>query len=120
MRHSGGSAPVYPDLFLVVDGERLGADQRSSISVLNPATGTELARLPVATPADIERAVAAANRAFPIWNGYTAVQRYEILAQAANLMRQRARRIGEVLTLEQGKNLAESTREVTLSADIIL
>ena len=111
---------MYPDLFLVVDGERLGADQRSSIPVLNPATGTELARLPVATPADIERAVAAATRAFPIWNAYTAVQRYEILAQAAVLMRQRARRIGEVLTLEQGKNLAESTREVTLSADIIL
>lgn len=113
-------AEVYPDLFLVVDGERIGADRRASVAVLNPATRRELGRLPMAEPADIDRAVAAAQRALPLWSAFTAMQRYEILAQAAALTKQRARRIGEVLTLEQGKNLAESTREVTLSADIIL
>lgn len=111
---------MYPELFLAIDGERIGADRRASAAVLNPATGRELGRLPLAEDADIDRAVAAAQRTFPVWSAYTAVQRYEILAQGASLMRQRARRIGEVLTLEQGKNLAEATREVTLSADIIL
>lgn len=111
---------LYPELSLIIDGERIGAGQRKSAAVLNPATGQELARLPLATDADIDRAVAAAQRALAPWSAHTAVQRYEILAGAARLMQQRARQIGEVLTLEQGKSLAESTREVSLSAEIIL
>lgn len=111
---------MYSELSLIIDGERIGADQRNSVAVLNPATGKELARLPVATDTDIDRAVVAAQRSLPLWSAYTAVQRYEVLARAAGLMQQRARQIGEVLTLEQGKSLAESTREVRLSAEIIL
>jgi len=111
---------LYPELSLIIDGERIGADGRDSLPVLNPATGQQLGRLPVASDADIDRAVAAAQRAFAQWSGATAIQRYEVLAGAARLMQQRARQIGEVLTLEQGKSLAESTREVSLSAEIIL
>jgi succinate-semialdehyde dehydrogenase / glutarate-semialdehyde dehydrogenase len=111
---------VYPELFLIIDGEHVAASRRDSLPVLNPATEQEIGRLPVATDADLDRAVAAAERALPVWSGHTALQRYEILARASRLMQERASQIGAVLTLEQGKSLAEATREVSLSAEIIL
>lgn len=87
--------------------------------MLNPATAQELAALPLAGPAELAAAAESAHRGFLAWRRVNAHGRYGVLRRAAELLRQRAEPIATVLTLEQGKPLAEARREVLLSADII-
>lgn len=86
--------------------------------VLDPGSGREVARLPLAGPAELAAAAESAERGFRQWRARSALERCNTLRRAAELMRSRSRAIAEGLTLEQGKPLAESTREVGLSADV--
>ena len=110
---------TYPTLALHVAGRWLTQASGGRRPVLNPADGSLLAELPLAGPAELQAAAESAERGFRIWRRKTAHERYTVLRAAAALMRQRADTIARVLTLEQGKPLAESTREVLLSADIL-
>jgi succinate-semialdehyde dehydrogenase/glutarate-semialdehyde dehydrogenase len=110
---------MYSDLALFIDGAFLNGDGRASEPVLNPATGQTLAELPHATTADLDRALAAAAAAFPAWRTTSAYERGRILKRAADLMRERKASIARIMTLEQGKPLAESEGEVAYAADVL-
>ncbi len=114
-----GAAPGYPKLEMLVDGEFLGVDGRGGEPVFNPATARSLGALPHATTADLDRALAAAERAFDGWRKTSAHERGRILKRASMLMRERAGPLALTLTLEQGKPLAESRVEVAYCADVI-
>mgnify|MGYP000884285650 CR=1 FL=1 len=58
---------MYDDLCLYIDGQFLKGDGRREQDVFNPATGQVIGKLPHATPADLDRALAAAARAFESW-----------------------------------------------------
>lgn len=107
------------DLQLYIDGRFRNGEGRETEAVENPATGETLGLLPHASTADLDEAVAAAERAFPQWKATSAQERSAILRKAANLLRERSAAIGELLTSEQGKVLAEGRGEVLLSADIL-
>ncbi|MBS0534454.1 MAG: NAD-dependent succinate-semialdehyde dehydrogenase [Proteobacteria bacterium] len=109
---------MYTDLKLYIDGQWLGADNRKSEDVVNPATGKVLAKLPHASKADLDNALAAADKAFKTWSRTSAYDRSAILRKAAGLMRERADHIARVQTQEQGKPFPESRIEVMTSADI--
>ena len=109
----------YPALNLLIDGQWVAHTALPLRTVVNPATAEALGGLPSAAPEHVERAARAAARAFPAWSALTALDRCAFIARATSLIRQRAPDIARVLTLEQGKPLAESLREVTLAADII-
>lgn len=109
----------YPTPALYIDGSWITAGSGGSRPVTNPADGTELAVLPLAGEVELERAVAAAQRGFALWRATPAHARHERIASATRLLRERADAIARIMTLEQGKPLAESRREVLLSADII-
>lgn len=108
---------MYESLALLIDGQFI-ADGRETLAVENPATGAELARLPMATADDLDRAVAAASRAFPAWRDTSAFERGQVLRRAGQIIRERADAIAATLTMEQGKPLAEARGEVMVSADI--
>lgn len=108
----------YPDLCLFVAGEWRDAGTRDRLPVVNPATGAVLAELPVATRADLDDALAAAERGFREWKAVSAFDRAKILRKAADLMRERAGYIGRITTLEQGKPLSDSVAEAHACADI--
>lgn len=110
--------PTYEAPFLWIDGERIGAPQRSARPVLNPATAQTLANLPIATAEDLRRALDAAARGFARWRLVSAYDRAIILHSAAALLRERTEAIARTMTLEQGKVLAESRLEVGAAADI--
>lgn len=86
--------------------------------IRNPATGALLASYRSASEADVEEALAAAQRAFPAWRATPAHERGKILRQAAALMRERAQAIARTLTLEEGKPLAEALGEVQITAEM--
>jgi succinate-semialdehyde dehydrogenase/glutarate-semialdehyde dehydrogenase len=110
---------TYPPLTLCIDGERLGVGHRRSHEVVNPATGRTLAGLPLAEPADLDRALATAERGFAIWRQTDPNERAAVLSGAARLLRDRAGLIARNATLEQGKTLAEATQETQAAAGLL-
>ncbi len=105
----------YPDLYLLIDGERLGASGRRTIPVVNPASGETLAQLPLATPADLDRALAATKKAWPVWRGLGPQARGKILHKAADLLRERSESLARFATMEMGKTLPETRIEVGMA-----
>jgi succinate-semialdehyde dehydrogenase/glutarate-semialdehyde dehydrogenase len=103
---------MYESLALYIDGQFLSGDGRPEQDILNPATLEVLGRLPHATPADLDLALAAAQRAFPAWRETPPTERGRILRRAAELIRERAPAIGRNITLDQGKPVAEAVAEV--------
>ena len=110
---------LYPTLALHVAGRWITEAGGGRREVLNPADGSVLGELPLADAAQVDAAAAAAARGFAVWRRRSALERCETLRRAAVLMRERAEAMATVLTLEQGKPLAEALRELRLSADII-
>ena len=103
---------MYEQLALYIDGEFLTGDGRRTQDVVNPATLEVLGQLPHASEADLDRALAAAQRAFETWKRTSPMERAAILRKVGQLSRDRAQEIGRNMTLDQGKPLAEAVGEV--------
>src|SRR5947207_6620767 len=102
-----------------IDGERQDALDGKTLAVFNPATGKEIGRVAHAGTADLDRALAAAQKGFETWRDMPAIERNKIMRKAAAFMRERAADIGAGLSQEQGKPLVEAKRESLAAADII-
>jgi succinate-semialdehyde dehydrogenase/glutarate-semialdehyde dehydrogenase len=109
----------YPNTQLFIDGHWQDAADGKTLAVFNPATGKEIGRVAHAGKADLDKALAAAQKGFETWRDMTAADRSKIMRKAAGLMRERAGAIGRNMTQEQGKPLAEAKGEAMAAADII-
>lgn len=110
---------TYPELKLYIDGIWVAQTSHGELPVFNPADGTVLGHFPVAGESELCAALAAAKRGFVTWSKTPPYERWRVITRATALLRERASAIAQIVTLEQGKPLAESLREVQLSADII-
>ncbi len=108
---------MYEQLSLYIDGEFISGGGRHEQDVLDPATGNVIGRLPHATTADLDRALAAAQRAFETWRTVSPMDKSQLLRRVGELTRERANDIARNITQDQGKPLSESTGEVTRCAD---
>lgn len=104
---------------LFIDGEWSAGSHTRSGSVYNPATGTQIAELGFAGPADLQRALHAAATGFQRWRSTSAYDRSRILRKAANLSRERTEEIAQLITREQGKPLSEARMEAGGAGDHI-
>jgi succinate-semialdehyde dehydrogenase/glutarate-semialdehyde dehydrogenase len=111
-------ASTYADLSLFIGGEWLTGDGRKTSPVINPATEEVIGQLPHASKADLDRALAEAERGFKVWRAIFPDQRGKILKKAADLMRERAEEIARIATTESGKSIHETRVEVQMSANI--
>lgn len=107
------------DWAMHVGGVWLTAAERPTRAVHNPATGDLLGHLPLATSADLDAALAAAERGFQAWRKVSAYERSALLRQVAQRVREHAPHMAQCLTLEQGKPLAEALAESRGAADHI-
>lgn len=110
---------AYPDTLLLIDGTWRHAQDNRRIAVLNPATEEVIGHVAHASRADLDAALAAAERGFAVWKATSAYDRAALMRKAAQILRERVPALAEVLTLEQGKPKAQSLAELTGSADII-
>jgi succinate-semialdehyde dehydrogenase/glutarate-semialdehyde dehydrogenase len=109
----------YPHIQLYIDGHwREGASARS-LPVHNPATGTVVGQVACAETSDLEEVAAAAERGFAVWKRISAFERYKTMRKAAQLLRDRVEQVARLMTLEQGKPLAEARMEILAGADTI-
>ena len=109
---------MYPNTRLYIDGEwRDGKAGETPVD--NPATGETIGALACAGQADLDDALAAAERGFQQWRRTAAFERSKLMRLAAALLRERNESIARAMTMEQGKPLAESRAEAAGAADTI-
>ncbi|MGL5361781.1 MAG: NAD-dependent succinate-semialdehyde dehydrogenase [Bosea sp. (in: a-proteobacteria)] len=111
------SAPVLHHLFIA--GQWRPGHSGETLTVIDPATEAVVGELAVATTSDLDEALQAAARGFAQWRAVSAHERSGILRRAADLLRAQLEPAARLLTLEQGKPLAEAQMELRASADII-
>jgi len=110
---------VYPNTQLLINGEWRAARSGRTMPVVNPATGDTIGSLAFAERADLDEALEAAARGFETWKKVSAYERSKIMRKAANLLRERIDLVAMLMTMEQGKTLAEAKAEIHNGADTI-
>ena len=99
-----------------IDGQWVDADSGETLEVNNPSSGSGIGTVPKMGAAETERAVDAAELAFQSWRHRTAKERAAILRKLADLMMENQEDLAALMTIEQGKPLAESRGEVVYAA----
>jgi succinate-semialdehyde dehydrogenase / glutarate-semialdehyde dehydrogenase len=99
-----------------IDGEWCDADGAATVEVHNPATGELIGSVPHMGATDTRRAIDAANAAWPAWRKKTAKERAAVLRKWSDLMLENADDLARLMTVEQGKPLAESKGEIAYAA----
>lgn len=99
-----------------IDGQWSDADSAETIEVTNPATGETLGTVPKMGQAETRRAIEAAERAQKLWGAKSAKERAVIMRKWFDLVMQHQDDLGRIMTLEQGKPLAEAKGEIAYGA----
>jgi acyl-CoA reductase-like NAD-dependent aldehyde dehydrogenase len=102
-----------------INGKFVESASNEAIEVTDPATEEVLDAVTAGALEDVEWAVAAAKSAFPSWRRTTAVERAQMLHQAAAKMRQHFDELTRLLTLEEGKPLPENKEELDWSLNTL-
>nr|WP_297461311.1 NAD-dependent succinate-semialdehyde dehydrogenase [uncultured Halomonas sp.] len=105
--------------FAYIDGSWVAADSGEQIEVDNPATGEIIGSMPRLGRIETERAIAAAEAAFPAWRALTAQERADILMKWYDLMLEHQDELATIMTLEQGKPLKEAAGEIVYAASFL-
>lgn len=105
----------YPRIGLHIDGQWI-YDRPACAKVVNPSNERILGDVPGATPADLSQALSAAERGFRAWRDTPPLQRGQLMLRACVLLRERADSIARIITLEQGKPVADSRSEIMRAA----
>jgi succinate-semialdehyde dehydrogenase/glutarate-semialdehyde dehydrogenase len=110
---------MYQDVLMYIDGEWGPSSSGETTEVTNPATDEVIGTIPSANRADLDRALHAAEKGFQVWRHTSAFERSKLMRRAGELLRERADAIARLMTLEQGKPVAQARAETLAAADII-
>ncbi|WP_422072261.1 betaine-aldehyde dehydrogenase [Tranquillimonas rosea] len=111
---------IQPKASHFIDGAAIEDTDGTPIVCTYAATGEELARLHAATPAIVDRALAAADRAQAEWAALQPVERGRVLRRAADILRERNHGLSVIETLDTGKPLQETlVADATSGADAL-
>ena len=110
---------MYQDTQLFIAGTWRAARSGRTDPVLNPATEEVIGQVAHASKADLDEALDAAEKGFAVWRKVSAYDRAKLMRKAADILRSRVEETARLMTLEQGKPLAEAKMEVMAAADII-
>ena len=102
-----------------IDGQWCAADSGKTVTVTNPANGEELGTIPNMDVAETKRAIAAAKGAFPAWRKLLPQERTDILIRWHDLILENKEDLALMMTLEQGKPLAEARGEIDYAASFV-
>jgi len=102
-----------------INGQWVDADSGETVAVTNPANGEIIAAVAKCSTAETRRAIEAAAEAFLTWRQRTAKERAACLRKWFNLMMEAQEDLALIMTLEQGKPLAEARGEIAYGANYI-
>jgi len=102
-----------------VDGEWTAGSSEETFTSENPATGDTLGEFYRGTPADVDRAVSAAEAAYEEWRRMSYIDRAEVLWDVYHELRDRTDELGEIVTMECGKEISEGRADVVEAAHMV-
>jgi betaine-aldehyde dehydrogenase len=102
-----------------IDGKWTDAESKKTFKVINPATGEEVAAVPLGGNAEVDKSIEAARRAFPTWSRMTQRERSDILYQIADGLEKQTREFAELETQDHGFPIAMSENLVQVSVRIL-
>ena len=108
-----------PTIKLLINGEFIESRTDQWRDVINPATQEVLARVPFATPDEINAAVANAKEAFKTWRKTPIGARTRIFLKYQQLIRENMKELAAILTAEQGKTLADAEGDVFRGLEVV-
>ena len=108
---------MYGTFGLLIDNSWRPAANGDDMPVFSPVSEDEIGRIPRASEADIEAALASAQTGFAAWRETPAWTRAKIMRKAADLIRDRLEDIARMMSTETGKPLAEARGETNAAAD---
>ncbi|MBY4596223.1 CoA-acylating methylmalonate-semialdehyde dehydrogenase [Ottowia caeni] len=113
------SASSVPTVKLLIDGKFVESSTSQWRDVVNPATQEVLARVPFATPEEVNAAVAAGKRAFKTWRKTAIGTRARIFLKYQQLIRENMGELAALLTAEQGKTLPDAEGDVFRGLEVV-
>ncbi|SET38147.1 succinate-semialdehyde dehydrogenase / glutarate-semialdehyde dehydrogenase [Oceanobacillus limi] len=105
---------------IYINGEWKEVNAKKTQVIYNPATLEALTEVAYGGQEETKEAIDAASHAFQSWSEMTGRQRSRVLYKASEMMRKDAKRLGQILTMEQGKPLKEALGEVKGAAGFLL
>ncbi|UUY06696.1 CoA-acylating methylmalonate-semialdehyde dehydrogenase [Pseudomonas sp. J452] len=112
-------ASAIPTVKLLIAGEFVESQSSQWRDIVNPATQQVLARVPFATPEEMNAAVAAAKNAFKTWKRTPIGARARIFLKYQQLIRENIKELAAILTAEQGKTLADAEGDVFRGLEVV-
>lgn len=109
----------YPEPKLFIGGEWVTGSGSHTRQVVNPADNQVVGELREASAADLDRALAAAQRGFEVWRATAPIKRAEIIQLAARLLRERNEEITALACLEEGQPFEEGKSYVLRGAEVV-
>ncbi|MBN1188467.1 MAG: aldehyde dehydrogenase [Dehalococcoidales bacterium] len=100
---------------LWIGGKWVEAESGKTFPTFNPTTGEEIARIPLADKADVDKAVAAARKAYPAWSRMMQAERSQIMRKIADAIRKNGADFTRLETLEHG-SVVELANHVPMAA----
>ena len=107
------------DIGHYIAGERVAGQSGRTQDVYNPATGGVTGRVALAADAEVARAVAAAQAAFPAWADMPPIRRARLMTRFLNLLNQHKDDLARAITAEHGKVFTDARGEVERGIDIV-
>ena len=113
--------PIKEELELenYIDGEWVKSESKEALDVVNPATQKILARVPMSTAGEVNRAIEAAKEAFPEWRQTTPLARVRCLFRLKELLEENFEELSRVQTVEHGKTIDESRGETRRGIEMV-
>jgi malonate-semialdehyde dehydrogenase (acetylating) / methylmalonate-semialdehyde dehydrogenase len=108
----------YPPVRNYIGGAFVDAGAADQLDVFNPADGRVISRVPLSAYADVERAVAAAQNAFPAWSAMPIKERVQVFFRYKALLEKNIDELAALITEENGKIDSEARAEVLKSAEL--
>jgi malonate-semialdehyde dehydrogenase (acetylating)/methylmalonate-semialdehyde dehydrogenase len=101
-----------PSIHNLIGGKWVGSTSPAGIELANPATGEPLGQSPAGSAAEVDAAVQAAHAAFALWRNVPAADRVQYLFKLKALLEEHLDELARLITIENGKTLAESKGEL--------
>ncbi len=110
---------LAPTVKLLINGQLVESKTTQWRDVINPATQEVLARVPFATPEEVNAAVANAKQAFKTWKKTPIGARARIFLKLQQLIRENMKELAALLTAEQGKTLPDAEGDVFRGLEVV-
>lgn len=113
------SSTGIPTVKLLIDGKFVESKSTQWRDIVNPATQEVLARVPFATPDEVNAAVSSAKEAFKQWRSTSIGTRGRVFLKYQQLIRENMKELAGILTAEQGKTLADAEGDVFRGLEVV-